>query len=274
MSECYSLLPGHSTQLEKDLEKLQCRVYDQPMLHRDLWNPETCPSELLPWLAWAESVDVWNDRWPDSTKRAVIANSRTLHEIKGTQKAVEDSLAALGVRVEVVEWWQEAPPAERGTQKLTLWVNHNINPDADIMIDSEVVRDLVSSVNRAKRGCIHYMLTLGVEFDAPGIGYAMSSEAEAGINAEIHHDDHAVHYGAGLALAGTSELEVRLDAGIQQDESAVHYRSGVAFAGTGEMAARLDAGIQITEHAVFHEGTFLFTGSVEAAASINMDMHL
>lgn len=30
-----------------------------PVSIRELWNPDTCPANLLPWLAWSFSVDRW-----------------------------------------------------------------------------------------------------------------------------------------------------------------------------------------------------------------------
>jgi hypothetical protein len=63
---------------------------------RVVWNPQTCPSNLLPWLAWALGVNEWDSNWPDATKRAVIAGSAALHKIKGTPQSIINALAAAG----------------------------------------------------------------------------------------------------------------------------------------------------------------------------------
>ena len=38
-----------------------------------LWSADTCPEAALPALAWALSVDEWDDAWPLPVRRAVVA---------------------------------------------------------------------------------------------------------------------------------------------------------------------------------------------------------
>lgn len=78
------------------------RVGAVPVPLRDLWNPQTCPANLLPWLAWALSVDAWNANWSEQQKRDTIAASVAVHRIKGTVGALQKALGALkyGVGVE------------------------------------------------------------------------------------------------------------------------------------------------------------------------------
>jgi len=66
--------------------------------------PERCPAPLLPWLAWALSVDVWDAAWPEVTKRRAIAESLAIHRIKGSRASVERAVAAMDLgAVEIVE---------------------------------------------------------------------------------------------------------------------------------------------------------------------------
>ena len=65
------LLPPSATKQERALALATSRVSDVPLPIRTLWNPDTCPLELLPWLAWALSVDTWDPNWSESIKRAV-----------------------------------------------------------------------------------------------------------------------------------------------------------------------------------------------------------
>ncbi|MGE4298901.1 MAG: phage tail protein I [Desulfovibrionaceae bacterium] len=100
-----SLLPDNATAQEIALAKTTARIGDVPTLAvRAMWNPDTCPAALLPWLAWALSVDMWDDAWPEARKRAVIKASVAVHRIKGTPAAVEGMLAALGFDAGLVEW--------------------------------------------------------------------------------------------------------------------------------------------------------------------------
>jgi len=67
---------------------------------------------LLPWLAWALSVDSWDPEWADATKRAAVANSIAEHRIKGTRASVEAVMARFDNLLQIVEWHETAP---RGT---------------------------------------------------------------------------------------------------------------------------------------------------------------
>ncbi|EHS5692594.1 TPA: phage tail protein I, partial [Escherichia coli] len=51
------LLPTGSSPLEVAAAKACAEIEKTPVRIRELWNPDTCPANLLPWLAWAFSVD-------------------------------------------------------------------------------------------------------------------------------------------------------------------------------------------------------------------------
>lgn len=80
------LLPReNATPLEISLDLgLEAAVLDIPVPIRDLWRWDTCPATHLPWLAWALSVDIWEEDWPEDKKRSVIRRSFDLHRLKGT----------------------------------------------------------------------------------------------------------------------------------------------------------------------------------------------
>ena len=61
-----------------------------------MWDPYNCPAEFLPYLAWALSVDVWDEEWSEQIKRNVIAASPMVHRLKGTRYAVETALGSIG----------------------------------------------------------------------------------------------------------------------------------------------------------------------------------
>lgn len=99
-----ALLPPNATPLERAAADALGARFDGPVPIRDLWSPERCPAALLPWLAWALSVDVWDATWPEETRRRVIAESLAVHRIKGSRASVERAIAAfLPGAVEIVE---------------------------------------------------------------------------------------------------------------------------------------------------------------------------
>lgn len=92
-----SLLPPSSTPLERATDQsAAARFATLPAVVASLWNADTCPAALLPYLAWSLSVDEWNEQWGIDKKRAVINESRYIHQHKGTLSAIRRALSALG----------------------------------------------------------------------------------------------------------------------------------------------------------------------------------
>ncbi|APF87469.1 phage tail protein I [Ralstonia solanacearum] len=117
-----TLLPPNATPLERRAARAGARIERVPVPLRDLWNPATCPGELLPFLAWSFSVDRWNPAWPLAAKRAVTAASYFVHRKKGTIGALRRAVEPLGYLIRVIEWWQTNPPGPRGSLRLDVGV--------------------------------------------------------------------------------------------------------------------------------------------------------
>lgn len=93
-----SLLPeGNSGAAERAIEQVGVRIETFDDRLRPLWNTETVPSEILPWLAWALSVDEWSALWTDEQKRDVVAASIDVHRRKGTVGSIRRALIAAGL---------------------------------------------------------------------------------------------------------------------------------------------------------------------------------
>lgn len=84
------ILPPNATEYERTLASEVERILeiDADQI-RYLWNPWKCKEELLPFLAWSLSVDVWFDEWPIAKKRRVVAEAIKHHQIKGTLAGTE-----------------------------------------------------------------------------------------------------------------------------------------------------------------------------------------
>lgn len=116
----YTPLPPNATQQERHIAQVAGHAGDVPVVIRELWNPDTSPADLLPWLARAVSVDVWDPDWTSAQKRAAIKSSLAVHRQKGTIGAVVDALAALGFTARIQEWFNQIPPAAPYTYRLIL----------------------------------------------------------------------------------------------------------------------------------------------------------
>lgn len=114
------LLPVGSSPLEVAAERACAELARVPVPLRDLWNPATCPLNLLPYLAWAFSVDRWDENWPEAVKRNVVTSAFYLHSHKGTIGAVRRVVEPLGYLIKVHEWWQTNDPP--GTFRLDIGV--------------------------------------------------------------------------------------------------------------------------------------------------------
>jgi phage tail P2-like protein len=104
------LLPPNATPEERALSMATARLGlpDTALGIDTLWHPWDCPEALLPWLAWALAVDVWDAEWDAATKRSVIAFSFALRRRAGTVWAVREALKAAGYADARL---MESPPA-------------------------------------------------------------------------------------------------------------------------------------------------------------------
>lgn len=127
-----ALLPPNATIFEQSLEGTISRVSDVPVIMREMQNPNTCPVDVLPWLAWAFNVDQWDPTWTEAQKRATINAAFYVNSHKGTVGAVTSALAALGIGLQVVEWFNDTPEAAPYTFRLTLTATQNDVPQAQL----------------------------------------------------------------------------------------------------------------------------------------------
>lgn len=136
-----SLLPINSSRLERAIEAAIDETTEIPL--RTLYNPDTCPVALLPWLAWAWSVDRWDSQWPEAVKRSAIRSAFYIHLRKGTIGSLRRVVEPLGYLIEVLEWWQTKPLGVPGTFALKVGV-------LDTGITEEMYRELERLIEDAK----------------------------------------------------------------------------------------------------------------------------
>ena len=116
-----SLLPPSSTAWMRSAESASARLSAITVALRTLWTPTACPVDLLPYLAWALSVDRWDKSWPAAKKVAAIQQSYWLHRRKGTRAAVRRGIEDMGFSATFAEWFDVGD--EPGTFRLEVDVN-------------------------------------------------------------------------------------------------------------------------------------------------------
>lgn len=109
------LLPINATPQERALSLATARAGEVAVPVASLWNPQTCPVDLLPWLAWALHIDNWDSGWTETQKRNVVASAFLVHKLKGTVGAVKRVANSFGTTVLIKEWWQTTPPGAAHT---------------------------------------------------------------------------------------------------------------------------------------------------------------
>lgn len=156
-----SLLPLNSTQLERAIEAACTDKTVVPL--RSLYNPATCPVHLLPHLAWAWSVDRWDDRWTEAAKRNAVRASFFIHSRKGTIGALRRVVEPLGYLLEVIEWWQTVPEGQPGTFSLRVGV-------LDTGITEEMFGELERLIDDAKPVSRH-LTGLDITLETRAVAY-------------------------------------------------------------------------------------------------------
>ncbi|WP_227732921.1 phage tail protein I [Yersinia proxima] len=152
------LLPVGSTPLEIAAAQACARMADIEVPLSKLWNADTCPLVLLPYLAWAWSVDRWDESWPEVTKRSVVKAAYTVHKRKGTIGAIRRVVEPLGYLIKVIEWWKtnETP----GTFRLDVGV-------LETGITEEMYQELERLIDDAKP-CSRHLIGLSINLDVNG----------------------------------------------------------------------------------------------------------
>ncbi|HEX8402234.1 MAG TPA: phage tail protein I [Allosphingosinicella sp.] len=180
-----SLLPPGSTALERGLEAATTRAGEVPIPLDRLWNPDTCPAELLPWLAWGLSVDRWESSWSEPRKRAAIRTSIADHRIKGTPASIDAVLASFDALLHVVEWFEASPRQRPHTFEVVLPIGAEGGARAGAAFAEAVVRD----VTRTKPARSHF--TFVQQLRAQASVYLVGAARAAGfvrLDAAARHD--------------------------------------------------------------------------------------
>ena len=157
------LLPGNATELERLAAQALAQIERVPVPLRDLWNPDACPVALLPYLAWAFSVDRWSQAWPENAKRNAIKAAYFIHSRKGTIGALRRVVEPLGYLIEVREWWEELPVGVPGTFRLLIGV-------LDTGITEDMYQELAWLIDDAKPLSRH-LIELAISLESTGTLY-------------------------------------------------------------------------------------------------------
>ncbi|ALA81485.1 TPA: phage tail protein I [Stenotrophomonas maltophilia] len=155
------LLPPNSTRSEQALARAAV-TRPLPVDITALWDADRCPAALLPWLAWALSVDEWKAYWPDKVKRARVRAAIAIQRRKGTWGSVRDVVAAFGGSILIREWWEMQPQGAPHTFEAVMTIANQGGETAT----AKFVDDVIGEITRTKPVRSHFTFTQGMQASA------------------------------------------------------------------------------------------------------------
>lgn len=203
-----SLLPSNRTPLEQALAQLSTGDAQLANVLRHMHSVETCPAELLPWLAIQRSVDRWDPEWSEPIKRKVVTDSFEVHKRKGTVGALRRVVEPFAEIIDITEWHQLEPMGAPGTFSMSLAL-------FDSGLSDTAIAELERMINDTKPVSRH-LVGLSITYSPNGtyyIGAGISSGDEVTISSpELWADDldlinlelsaNDLYYFANFALPG------------------------------------------------------------------------
>ena len=144
-----------SVQFEGKVQRI-ARVHHYGL--RDRVSRKGPEVRFLPYLAWAFSVDRWDEGWTESVKRQVVKDAFYIHQHKGTTSAVRRVVEPFGFLIRIIEWWQtgETP----GTFRLDIGVQ-------DQGITEDTYLELERLISDAKP-CSRHMIGMSINLQTSG----------------------------------------------------------------------------------------------------------
>ncbi|MDN8599013.1 phage tail protein I [Citrobacter sp. S2-9] len=200
-----SLLPPNSTAGERALESVLSCVGELPGDLRILKNPDLCPADLLPWLAWEYAVTYWQSDWDEGQKRAVIRAAAWQNKHRGTRGAVERALSTVGYESQLREWFEQSPQDDPYTFIIKIMLIQDMGLDSDLLntfiaqiFDAKNCRSLLKEINFETELDGEYFIA---GTSAADIGVNIPADGEGGVKI-----NGAQILGGGLAINITVEI--------------------------------------------------------------------
>lgn len=236
-------LPGNATPLERAIAQTEGRLDDVDMdLIRKVGSSDIAevPEPYLLHRAWGRSVDVYDPRWPEDVRRAVIVASPLVHLFKGTPFAVRAALGALGVDAEIVQWWETTPKGRPYTFEVQAFARARLYDGP--FLDPRLIRVIHATIDRTAADARAFDLRVVASMGTP-VALSPAFSVRGHVRASLRPDPHEVFAsGLGLAPAFTVRGHVRaaLHPAAREVFGAV-LGLACAFAVRGRVALTLNA---------------------------------
>lgn len=190
MASDETLLPPASTRLERSFASLAARVTGIGYPVEVLWDPANCPIDLLPWLAWAVSIDRWDGEWSAAEKRAAVAGAIAEQQRKGSRLSVEAAAASFDELITIIEWFEAVPVRAPYTFEVNLPVVDADGVAGGKRVSAATARAIVREISRVKPERAHFELVMQLDMLITGAPIA-AAQATHYRRLEMIRDDAA-----------------------------------------------------------------------------------
>ena len=223
----HTLLPHSATSQERAIEQSIVRSSDFYPNYVRNWVPADVPENILPWLAWAYSVDEWPAAWPLAVRRDYTEQSYFIHRHKGTVGAVRRALRSVtgGDEMMLEEWFQYNGPVHTFTvtaEAFDLWLRDG--PP----ISPEFYRQIRAVVYASKPVRSHWGLRVRVPSEA-SIGAASAVNTAAVVTDGARLAAPPIQSQSGIVLANGLNTAAVVTGGEQAVLPAIKAQSSVSM---------------------------------------------
>ena len=230
-----TLLPPSASLQERAIEQTIIRASDFHPNYVQNWVPFDVPENILPWLAWAYSVDEWSVQWPTDVRREYTEQSYFIHRYKGTVAAVRRALSSVigGDEMTLEEWWQYDGPVHTFTvtaEAFDLWLRDG--PP----ISPEFYRQIRAVVYASKPVRSHWELRVRMPSEA-SIGAASAVNTAAVVTGGDELRRPPIGSQSATAATGAVNTAAVVTAGEQMVLPATQARSGISITGAISVVA-------------------------------------
>ena len=262
-----TLLPHSATSQERAIEQTIVRSSDFYPNYVRNWVPADVPENILPWLAWAYSVDEWAASWPLDVRRDYTEQSYFIHRHKGTVGAVRRALRSVtgGDEMTLEEWFQYNGPVHTFTvtaEAFDLWLRDG--PP----ISPEFYRQIRAVVYASKPVRSHWELRVRMPSEA-SIGAATGAVNTAAVvtgGDELRRPP--IGSQSATAATGAVNTAAVVTGGDELRRPPIGSQSATAATGAVNTAAVVTAGEQMVLPATQARSGISITGAISVVAVV------
>jgi phage tail P2-like protein len=160
-----SLLPGSIADARgRAFAAVMERALSEPEFRKLLFERiDQVDAAVLPYLVREFAVqDFVEPGMSEAVVRRLIKEAPSLNATRGYIHGVRRGLAMLGMKVSWKQWFQQTPPGQPGTHRVTVYVNETIFDGQTAMLDARMQRAALRMIDGMKRWSQFISFEIGV----------------------------------------------------------------------------------------------------------------